>query len=160
MRTLFSASSGCKSIRYKLVISAGVIESNMAFLTEKARLTAFEKWHDVFCYLTSYLFIVFFGFILFQGCQEDDYVAGTTALDIKITDVPGWYDGIQLHVKETEVKTSSDSFTIPVTVDAFNILDYQMGESLSLVENFEVPSERSNGVRLIHQEGSFVVVEV
>lgn len=94
------------------------------------------------------------GLVVFQGCQQDEYVAGVTPLSIKITDAPGQYDAIRLHVKEIEVRTSSEVFTIPVTVDAFNILDYKMGEFLYLVEDFELPSERLDEVRLIlHQEG-------
>ncbi|MGO1595223.1 MAG: DUF4382 domain-containing protein [Sphingobacterium sp.] len=100
------------------------------------------------------------GLVVFQGCQQDEYVAGVTPLSIKITDAPGQYDAIRLHVKEIEVRTSSEVFTIPVTVDAFNILDYKMGEFLYLVEDFELPSERLDEVRLIlHQEGNVVVVD-
>src|SRR5690606_13230970 len=87
--------------------------------------------------------------VVFQGCQEDEYVAGVTPLSVKITDAPGQYDAIRLHIKEIEVRTAEEKFTIPVTVDAFNILDYKMGKFLDLVKDFELPSDRLDEVRLI-----------
>ncbi|MGO1788139.1 MAG: DUF4382 domain-containing protein [Sphingobacterium sp.] len=98
--------------------------------------------------------------VVFQGCQEDEYVAGVTPLSVKITDAPGQYDAIRLHIKEIEVRTAEEKFTIPVTVDAFNILDYKMGKFLDLVKDFELPSDRLDEVRLIlHEEGNVVIID-
>ena len=95
------------------------------------------------------LFSMFCGL---AGCQEDEYVAGTTSFSLKLTDAPAAYQEVQLHIKEVQVETPSETFTIPVTTAAFNVLDLRMGKSLVLVDDFELSSERIQALRLVFHE--------
>src|SRR5690606_10195928 len=57
-------------------------------------------------------------------------------------------------------ETPSERVTVPVTNGPFNILDYRMGKSLTLVEDFELPSERLREIRIVlHEEGNAVLID-
>lgn len=107
-----------------------------------------------------YLFLLLGLIGLTSSCQNEDRPSGTTPISIKITDAPAYYDAIFLNIKEVEIRTESGKEIVKVDLPPFNILDYNMGEYIYLIEDFEVPSGRLEEVRFIlHEEGNTIIVD-
>ncbi|HIX54370.1 MAG TPA: DUF4382 domain-containing protein [Sphingobacterium sp.] len=110
---------------------------------------------------TNLFLIILVGLIgLTSSCQNEDSPRGTTPISIKMTDAPAFYDAIFLNIKEIEIRTESGKEIVEVKLPPFNILDYNMGEYIYLVEDFEVPSGRLEEVRFIlHEQGNTIIVD-
>lgn len=107
-----------------------------------------------------FLFMLVGLIALISSCQNEDSPNGTTPVSIKMTDAPAFYDAIYLNIKAIEIRTEAGKEIVEVDLPPFNILDYNMGEYIYLVEDFEVPSGRLEEVRFIlHDEGNTIVVD-
>ena len=107
------------------------------------------------------LFLCLAGVMMLAACQKDNETSGgKTPISIKITDAPGRYDAVNLHVNQVQVLTTGGKSTIDV-VDhhPFDILQFSMGRDTLLASDL-VSSGTLQEVRLVlDEEGNNVIVD-
>ena len=107
--------------------------------------------------------IAIIGLLAFAGCDKNDDSAGggTTRVEVRMTDAPGNFDAINLHVKEIVLKSDERSYTFAAETGLFNILDYRIGTANPdiLVASGEMPSGDITEIRLVLDDGNTIVVD-
>lgn len=92
-----------------------------------------------------------------SACEKVEQ-AGTSRMNVRMTDAPGDYDSILLNVKEVEIISSAGRTTIAVNAGPFDILSYRNGKD-TLIASQDIPSGRMQEIRLVlHDEGNRIVV--
>jgi len=112
-------------------------------------------------FMLPVLAILMLSALAFTGCKKDKGVEGTTVVQIRMTDAPGDFDKINLHVKEVILMSEGKSYPFEVSNGIFNILDFRMGTAAPdlLIANGEMPSGKVSEVRLVlYDSGNTVVV--
>lgn len=101
------------------------------------------------------------GLFAFTACDKNDGAGGgTTKVEVRMTDAPGNFDEINLHVKEIMLKSGEQSYTFAAEANWFNILDYRIGTNNPdiLVASGEMPSGDITEIRLVLDDGNTIVV--
>lgn len=99
--------------------------------------------------------------LAFTGCKKDKEMEGTTVVQIRMTDAPGDFDKINLHVKEVILVSEGKPYSFEVSNGVFNVLDFRMGTATPdlLIANGEMPSGKVSEVRLVlYDSGNTIVV--
>jgi hypothetical protein len=111
--------------------------------------------------IKKYLFLTFATFALvFVACnKEEESPDQNPTVKISITDAPGDYKNIYLHVDEVEIRNGGEwiNFTLTQT-DTFDILDYTNGNMLLLAEG-QVSAATTDEIRLVLSDGNTLVLE-
>jgi len=111
-------------------------------------------------YLT--LSMAFMGLLAFVSCDKnDDASSGKTKVEVRMTDAPGNFDAINLHVREIILMTGSERYTLTAQTDLFNILDYRIGTNSPdiLLATGEMPSGEITEIRLVLDDGNTIIVD-
>ncbi len=116
----------------------------------------FIEWHK-FCLAVTimlltmkknFILLALATLVLLGSCSKNDGPSSQkTPVTVKITDAPGYYDAINLHIDAIEIRTTSGSTTIDVAADPFNILNYTMGKD-TVIAGQDVPSGMIQEIRL------------
>ncbi len=101
------------------------------------------------------------GLAILSSCKKDSSVAGTTKVQIRMTDAPGAFDQINLSVKEIILFSDGKPYTFTAQPDIFNILDFRIGTSKPdiLVASGEIPSGDITEIRLVLNDENTIVVD-
>lgn len=104
------------------------------------------------------------GLTMLTGCEKvnSGTAAGTSNVEIRMTDAPGDFDAINLSVKEIILISDDEPYTFSATTSIFNILDYRIGSSNPdiLVASGEMPVGKITDIRLVLNEtGNTIVVD-
>lgn len=101
------------------------------------------------------------GLAILGSCKKDSSPAGTTRVQIRMTDAPGAFDQINLSVKEIILFSDGKPYTFTAQTSIFNILDFRIGSSKPdiLVASGEMPSGNITEIRLVlNDSGNTIVV--
>ncbi|WP_316789344.1 DUF4382 domain-containing protein [Pedobacter frigoris] len=112
-----------------------------------------------FAILTSIVLLLAIG--TFIGCKKENSSAGTTKVQIKMTDAPGDFDAINLSVKEVVLVSAGKPYSFEVDRGIFNILDFRIGTARPdiLIADGEMPSGEITEIRLVlNDSGNTIVV--
>lgn len=107
--------------------------------------------------------IILGGITTFTACKKnsDNSAAGTTKVQIRMTDAPGNFEKINLNVKEIVLVSAGKKYVFATTTAKFNILDFRIGSSNPdiLVASGEMPSGEITEIRLVlNDSGNTIVV--
>ena len=99
--------------------------------------------------------------LFFAACKSDggDGVGpDKTMVTIRLTDGPGRYDAVMLHVKSVVVITDKGQHTFDADGVPFNILRYRNGRD-TVIAAEEIPAGRIEQVRLVlYEDGNRVII--
>jgi hypothetical protein len=103
------------------------------------------------------------GITTFSSCKKDTgtSAAGTTKVQIRMTDAPGNFEKINLSVKEIVLVSGGKPYAFAATTNIFNILDFRIGTSNPdiLVASGEMPTGDITEIRLVlNDSGNTIVV--
>jgi hypothetical protein len=103
------------------------------------------------------------GIATFSSCKKDTGTsgAGTTKVQIRMTDAPGNFEKINLSVKEIVLISGGKPYAFAATTSIFNILDFRIGTSNPdiLVASGEMPTGDITEIRLVlNDSGNTIVV--
>lgn len=96
--------------------------------------------------------------VLFFACS-DDAVEGTATLEVRLTDAPGPYDSVFVHVVGVSVHTDAGGWQ-QLSTDSghYDLLTLQNGVDTMLAAQQTIPSGRISQVRLLLGDSNRVVV--
>jgi hypothetical protein len=110
---------------------------------------------------TKILTIAALALLFMMACSKDDNNNSTgedTPMKIRLTDNPGNYDEVNVHIIGIEIIREGGRMTLPTQQGIFNLLDYA-GANDTILADTLVPTGRINQIRLILGDSNTVVVD-
>jgi hypothetical protein len=95
----------------------------------------------------------------FAACTQESE-NGISYLQVSLTDTPGVYDHVFIHIVGVEVQTSQNGWqSLPTDSGIYDLLLLQNGIDTTLVPLQSLPSGRVNQIRLMLGDSNTVVVD-
>lgn len=107
------------------------------------------------------LFILLLGF---TACQDDEENAnesqlGTSELNIRLTDAPGDFDEVNIHIEQVRVNLANSGWQdLPTDTGIYDLLDFTNGIDTTIASG-SLPSGSINQIRFVLGDSNSVLVD-
>ncbi len=111
------------------------------------------------------LFLLFFFSCNDSNSPADSNLENTSRISISLTDGPGDFDNVFIEIVDILVKVNDDSEddngweSLGVETQIVDLLELTEGESILLVDDFELPSGMLNQIRLVLGDKNTIVID-